>query len=264
MRKGFTVMELLIFVAIFSIVMVAFITILVAVTRVQTQQFSENEVTQQSQFLLQQLQYYVEGSSLIQEVTNTATTTLELRMANPALDPTYITLSSGTIYLQQGTSTAQPLTSPRVSISGLTFTKRSNAPAHDSVDIAFTMSYNTSNIEQAFSQMLQTSVARVSAASFDSNVVPSTTNMYTVGVTSNLWNNVYTNAIGNGSAAITFSGSNVGVGATSPQSALQVNGGNIEDGTTGNGLILKDSGGTCWLIKVNTVGSLTTASTTSC
>jgi type II secretory pathway component PulJ len=265
-NQGFTILELLIFIAIFALVMVGFVTILIAVTRVQTQQLSTNEVTEQSQYLLQQLQYYIERSSLVQENANSQTSTLELRMANSSTDPTYITLSGGIVYLQEGTGAQQPLTSSKVTVSGLTFTKRSNAPSHDSVDIAFTMSYNTSNVEQAFSQMLQTSVVRVSAASFDSSLLPSTTAEWSLGASTNLWTAVYASELTNNNEEIYFSGSNVGIGPVSspptPSTTLEVFGGNIEDGTTGDGLILRDSSGACWLIKPNTSGTLTTATST--
>src|ERR1700759_2666671 len=110
-RSAFTIIELLVFTGIFSIIMVAFITLLVTVTRVQTRQLSSSEVDQQSQFLLQQIQYYVEASSLIDAPPDTASTTLKLRMPISAIDPTIISLATGTIYIQQGTSPAVPLTS---------------------------------------------------------------------------------------------------------------------------------------------------------
>lgn len=220
MRKAFTLIELLIYVAIFSVVIVAFITIFVSIIQIQSKQSASGEVESQSQFLLQQVQYYVEEASLIDMPQDTATTTLTLRMANPNADPTYITLASGTIYLQQGaTGTPEALSSNQVAISNLSFTKHSNPPGHDSVSVAMTVSYNTSNIEQMFSQAFQTSIARVSAATFDSNLIPSTTAYWNVGVAGNVWNSI--------NQILYFSGSNVGIDTTSsnPQQALEVNGG---------------------------------------
>ncbi len=214
---GFTLVELLISLGIFAFISVAFITILIAVTRVQVQQSSAVEVGTQSQALLQKIQYYVEQSSLIDIPQDTPTSTLKLYTGVDAQDPTYISLQNGTVYLQQtATGTPQALTSNRVTVSDLTFTKRANAPSHDSVSVAFTIAYNTSNIEQAFSQMLQTSIARVSAATFDSNILPSSTATYNLGVAGNIWNSV--------NQSIYFSGTNVGIGTASPQEALDLNG----------------------------------------
>lgn len=218
-RRGFTLIELLLAIAIFSFVIVAFITMFLVITRVQVRQSSLAEVNSQSQFLLQEIQYYVEQSSLIDMPTDTPTTTLKMRMPGAAIDPTIITLASGTLYLQQGTGTLQALSSNKVSISNLSFTKRANAPAKDSVSVAMTIAYNTLNPQQLFSEMLQTSVARVSAATFDSNVIPSSTATYSLGVAGQVWNWI--------NGLIYFSGSNVGIGSSysNPQQTLDVNGG---------------------------------------
>lgn len=216
--RGFSLLEVIIFSAIFSVIMVSFITILVAVTRVQTRQQAAAEVNQQSQFLLQQIQYYVERSSLIELSQDVATSTLKLRMPASAEDPTYIYLSGSTLYLQKtATGTAQALNSSKVNVSSLNFfVKRANPPGHDSVSVSFTVAYNTASPQQKFSQTLQTAIARVSAATFDSNVIPSSTATYKLGVSGNTWSSI--------NDIINFSGSNVGIGTASPGAALEVSG----------------------------------------
>ncbi len=217
-KNGFTIIELLVFAAIFAIVMIAFITILVSITRVQVRQTAAAEVNQQSEFLLQQIQYYVERSSLIELAQDTATTTLKLRMASAAEDPTLMYVSSSVVYLQRATGTAQALTSNKVNVTSLTFTNRSNAPGHDSVSVSFVVAYN-GGLGQRFSEALNTSIARVNAATFDSNLVPSSTATYKLGVSGQIWNSI--------NDLIYFSGSNVGVGVgvSSPGQTLEVNGG---------------------------------------
>ena len=216
MKKGFTLIELLISTAIFTVVAIAFIGIFVEVMSVQANQTSAATVNEESQFLLQKIQYYVELSSIVSTTQDLATSTLTLRMPSSSIDPTTISLSSGTVYLQQAGGTLQPLTSNKVTVSNLSFTRRANVPGHDSVSVAFTVSYNTSNIKQMFTQALQTSVARVSAATFDSGVYPSTSTG-ALGSASQEWNPI--------NSIIYFSGTNVGVNAISPQQALEVNGG---------------------------------------
>jgi len=122
------------------------------------------------------------------------------------------------VYLRQMEGgVAQPLTSGRVSVSNLQFTKRAHPNAHDSVTIALTVGYNTQSVGESFSQTLDTAIARVSAASFDSNLIPSTTATYDVGVASQIWRSV--------NNILYFSGSNVGIGVVSPGQTLEVNGG---------------------------------------
>jgi len=218
MKKAFTLIELLIATAIFTIVIVSFIGIFVEVVGVQGRQTSAAAVNEESQFLLQKVQYYVELSSAVSTTQDVATPVLTLRMPSSSIDPTVISLSGGTVYLQQAGGASQPLTSNKVSVSNLSFTRRSNAPWHDSVSVSFTVSYNTSNIKQMFAQALQTSIARVSAATFDSSIYPSGSGSNAqLGTTANPWTSI--------NGVIDFSGSNVGINAASPQQALEVNGG---------------------------------------
>src|SRR5512140_846673 len=79
-RKAFTLVELVIFTAIFTVTIIAFISVLISITRTQVRQTSVAEVNQQSQFILQAVQYYVERSSLIETPANVATTSVKLRM----------------------------------------------------------------------------------------------------------------------------------------------------------------------------------------
>ena len=225
-RAAFTLIELLVFLGIFAFMSAAFIAVLLTVTRVQVRQASVVEVSEQSQFLLQQIQYYIEKSSLIDIPQDTPTSTLKLWTGVDAQDPTYITLTSGVVYLQQtATGTPQALTSNKVTVSNLTFTRRANAPSHDSVNVSFTLAYNTSNIQQAFSQMLQTSIARVSAATFDSNIIPSSTASYNLGTSALTWSSI--------NQKIYFSGSNVGIGTTAnPVDTLELNGNLYIDSTS--------------------------------
>jgi type II secretory pathway pseudopilin PulG len=259
-KRGFTLIELLIFTAVFSFVVVTFITIFVTVINIQGRESSQSEVNGQSQFLLQQVQYYVERASLIDMAQDTPAGTLKVYLGVNSQDPTYLTLSSGTVYLQQtATGSLQALTSPRVTVSSLTFTRHANPPGHDSVGVAFTMAYNTTNPKLIFSQMLQTSIARVSAATFDSNLIPSSTATYNIGVSGQTWSSI--------NQVINFSGANVGIGVTPSLATFEVGSGNIRADTgdvvvasNASGLILKDSSNVCWRLRVATSGVLSTAS----
>lgn len=254
-RGGFTLLEMVIFAALFAIAAVSFMTILVSVTRIQVRQGAAAEVNQQSQFLLQTIQRYVEQSSLIEMTADAATSTLKLRMPSSAYDPTYVYLSGGTVYLKESDAgTPQALSSSKVNVTNMVFTKRSNPTGHDSVDISFAVEYAKQNAQQAFSQILDTAIARVSAATFDSNVVPSAGNTYKIGVSAGDWQSI--------NNTIFFSGSNVGIGAASPGAKLQISSGDVYVDTTTKGLVLRDSGGGCWRVTVNASGTLSTASMT--
>jgi type II secretory pathway pseudopilin PulG len=165
-RRGFTLPELLIFMAILSASVAGLITILVAVTRVQGRQSSANEVQTQGQFLLQQIQYYVQAARLLDMTQDVATGTLKMRTFDLTVDPSFVNVSTGTAYLQQGANgTPQALTSNRVTVSNLLFTRHyglngsSSAYGNDSVSFSFTIAANTSNTKLQYSQAFQSAAS---------------------------------------------------------------------------------------------------------
>lgn len=248
MKKGFTLIELLIATAIFTLVIIAFISVFISVAGIQARQTSSAVVNEESQFLLQRIQYYVQLSSFVSTTQDLATQTLTLRMPSSSIDPTIFTLSGGTAYLQQAGGAQQPLTSNAVSVSGLSFTRRSNPPGHDSVSVAFTISYVTSNIKQMFAQMLQTSIARVSAATFDSGVYPSVSGNGALGSNSYAWTSV--------NNIVNFNGTNVGIGLnyTSAQQQLDVQGGLRLNPSGGEPSCVSTIRGSLWFVPVGGSG----------
>lgn len=218
-RHGFTLLELLLSVSIFTLIVAAFVTVLIGVTNVGVQQSSASTVGQESQALLQKMQYYIGTASLINIPTSTPTSTLQLIMASSSASPTYITIATttGVVYLQQSTSSPlQALSTNKVFVSNLTFTRQSNPPGHDVVNISFTMKANVLNAAQAFSQLFQSSVVHVSAATFDTGVYASGANE-PLGTAGLPWTPI--------NGVIYFNGGNVGINAATPGQQLEVNGG---------------------------------------
>lgn len=244
LRRAFTVLELTVFMAIFVVISIAFITILVSVLRVQARQSSVAEVSQQSQYLMQTIQYYVERSSVIEMEDGTATATIKLRMTSSTEDPTLIYVSGGIAYLQQAGGTAQQLSSNKVRVTTASFIKRPNPPGHDSLDTSFTVTYNTAAQQFLFSQVIDMAVTRVNAATFDSNVIPSTGNTYKVGSSGAPWQSV--------NDTIYFSGSNVGIGTASPAQTLEVNGGVRLNTATAQPTCNSAGRGTFWVVQSGT------------
>lgn len=219
MRKGFTLIELLLATAIFTLVVIAFIGVFVTILGVQARQMSSGAVNEESQALLQKIQYYVALSSFVSSTIDASSSVLTLRMPSSSIDPTVISLAAGTVYIQQAGGALLPLTSNKVNVQNISFTRHSNAPGHDSVSVSFTVAYNTASVKQMFAQALQTSVARVSAATFDSAIYPATsTGNLPLGLSpSQLWTPI--------NGIMYFANSSVGIGQSSPASTLDVNGG---------------------------------------
>jgi len=262
-RSGFTLLELLVFTGIFVVISVAFVLILVSMAKIQVRQSAASEVNGQSGALLQAVERYVGQSSLVEMPPNAETSTLRLRMPSASADPTiiYLDVPTGVVFVQESSSAAQPLTSSRVTVSNLSFVKRSNPPGHDSVSVSFVVSYNTPNIAQKFVQSLASSISRVSAATFDSDIRASSTNTYKIGAAAGEWQSI--------NNTIYFSGANVGIGTASPGALLHVSGGDIKitsgdiyTDTAANGLILKSPGGTCFRVTITNAGLFSTSSVT--
>lgn len=248
--------------AIFSVVSIGFITVLVSVFQAQTKQSAAAEVNGQSQFLLQTIQRYIQNASLVDMAADVSSSSLRLRMSDASKDPTTISVSGGTIFVTEGAGAAVPLTSSRVSATALTFVKRENPGGRDIVNISFTLSYNTNNPVYAFVQTLQTSVARVSASTFDSNLIPASPGAYTIGNAAFVWS-----AINN---LIFFSGSNVGISTAAPSDPLEVNGrlrtsGDVYVNSNVSGLILRSpNNSTCARVTITNAGVVTSTVLGAC
>lgn len=214
-RRGFSVMELVLFSAIFALISVSFLSVLVAVVRVQTRQGASSDVNQQSNFALATIQRLVEQSSYIDGTSGVASSGVALRMASSTVDPTLLYAQDGTLWLKQGSGSPQQLLTSAVTVSDATFTKRSNAGGKDALGVTLTVNNATASTTQDVARLLNVFVSRVSAATFDSDVLPG--GSYKLGATGSPWTNV--------NDLLYFSSGNVGIGQASPASKLEVNGG---------------------------------------
>ena len=218
-KKGFTLIEVLLYTAIFAIVGGLTTGILLTVTQVQQRESASAEVTGQLNFVMQRLRQIVSESSNIEIEAGITTSTLKLRMKDTAKDPTCLSLVSGVIKLAEGpgtnpnecTTTTSDLTSNRVIVDTLNFKKFTQYPGHDTLSLDIQMTYNSQNPKSRVQRTLSSAIARVSAATFDSDVVPGGVYNYTLGQAGAPWQKVI---MADGTAAnpsYTF-GSNTGLG----------------------------------------------------
>jgi len=247
-REGFTLIEVLMYLAIFSISAIFLINILSSSIKVQSQQSIANELNQQVSFVSSVIEREVQGASLIENPAGEASSTLVLRYSSSTLDPTYIFAdASGTaVYIQEGSGTAQPLTNSLVAINDFTVTKYENAGGRAVVQVALTLKYNSGNPSHQLTRTLQTAITRISAATFDSNLLPNSNNSYDFGSGSFTWRNGY------------FSGS-VGIGTTNPGVKLVVSGSDAATTDAGAGWVVKTpNGSSCYRLGVNNSGTVST------
>ncbi|RMD59713.1 hypothetical protein D6833_11055, partial [Candidatus Parcubacteria bacterium] len=165
----------------------------------------------------------------------------------------YIHLEGDTLYLKEGDpNPPQPgnsatygdaLTTDLVLVSNVTFTKRSRPGAKASVDVAFTVTYNTQNPQGKQSQGVQIGIARVSAATFDSNVYPNADRTFDLGVSNYRWNSI------NNHLYFYYPSGNkfIGIDTAFPERELEINGGVRLNTTKARPACTETMRGTLWI-----------------
>src|SRR3989344_8640478 len=222
-KKAFSLIELLIYVSIFAVVAGLMTSILITILKVSQKESASIETSEQLSFVMQTV------SRLIRESSNIETASagsLKLRMKDIAKDPTCLYLENQIIKLAEGPDSLNPqncnfnasssLTSSKVIADKLEFSKITNYPGHDVVSIDIQLTYNSNNPQSQTTRNLKSAIARVSAATFDDNLIPGSDGQYNLGFTSGArWKNA------NFSGDLLVGG-NVGIGTTGPDVLLQV------------------------------------------
>src|SRR3989344_7228154 len=105
-RRGYTLLELLIYIGIFAVTLSFTIGSIYVASRVQNNQNSSREVSEQSRFVLQKVQQYIRESSLIEvpATGNDASSTLTVRLKNSLNGRVSIYASGTTVYLRESDS----------------------------------------------------------------------------------------------------------------------------------------------------------------
>ncbi len=216
--RGFTLIEVLIYTGILGITGAVLTGVLFNATQIKSRQTAVIEVNNQLNFALQNIQRAITDSSVIDIASGTGTSTLVLKYKDDTKNPTQFYVTNGILYKQEGQADAQPVTDSAVVVDAVNFLKVSGYSGHDSVQIDLTIRYNSQNPDASFSKTLSSAIARVSAATFDSNLVPGADNFYDVGISSTKWKDMYLS----GSMYLTGANSKLGIGTATPGTNLQV------------------------------------------
>ena len=211
MRKAFTLIEVLIYTALTAVVGMLMTGVLLSVSQVHQRESASTEVTGQLNFITQTIGRLVRTASNIEITAGVSTSAIKLRMQDSAKDPTCISLVSGTIKLAEGpgtnpndcSATTSDLTNTRVVVNALNFKKFVQYPGHDTVSYDIQITYNSQNPKAQVQRSLSSAIARVSAATFDSSLLPGNTT-YEIGQSGSAWSKAYLGDGTTGSPAYTF------------------------------------------------------------
>jgi type II secretory pathway pseudopilin PulG len=151
---GFTLIELLIYAGLSLVVVTLFASVLITITRIQSQQNSSRQVANEASFIINVMKQAIRDAQSLTVSTNR----LELATNSSTTNPTVITFADNSAYIKQASEASTTLNTSRVIISGLNFS-RSYSGTNELVNIDLTVEFNTENPAQNASQHIQTSVA---------------------------------------------------------------------------------------------------------
>lgn len=141
-NRGFTLVELLLYAAMLSIIIFSVGIFLSLLLQSRTKNQVIAEVEQQGVLAMQRMTQVVRNSTLINSpATGASGSTLSVTMPQAPSSPTVFALSGGVITMAQGMGATVGLTNNLVSVSGLTFSNLSRAGTVGTVRLQFTITY---------------------------------------------------------------------------------------------------------------------------
>lgn len=145
-QKGFTLVELLLYIAISSVVLLStslFLSLLLG-SNIKNQTIAE--VEQQGMQTMSMIAQTIRNSENITSPTvGSSDTSLTLDVINVSNDPTVFDISSGSIQITEGAGSAVPLTNERVTASNISFENLSYTGTNGTIQIEFTLTYINSS-----------------------------------------------------------------------------------------------------------------------
>ncbi len=141
--KGFTLVEMVLYVSLCSIFLLTLSTLLTFLleTRVRSQAIAE--VNQQgSQIMNMMTQTIRNGRSIQVPSIGTSSSTLSITTAVPLRNPTIFDVSNGVMRIKEGSSTGIPLTNSRIKVTAINFQNVSSAASTEKIiRISFTIDH---------------------------------------------------------------------------------------------------------------------------
>jgi hypothetical protein len=130
MKKGVTIVEMIVYVAVLSLIATAFVTMSINMMSLKSKTVSQQEIESNLRFISQKINYEIRNAKAISATTATSIT---LTTVDSSRDPTVFDLSGGDIRMGFGSAGSCPSTSPcilnstMVNISTFSVTDMSDA-----------------------------------------------------------------------------------------------------------------------------------------
>ncbi len=136
MQKGFTLIELIIYIGIVTVVLLAVINFGFEIIYGNVKSQAIREVQQNSRFVMEKIARIIEEASAINSPSpGNSADILSLEMANPNLNPTIFSVFDNKLRITQGVTGPYELTNNRVTVTDLQFTNLSYTDTPGTVQI---------------------------------------------------------------------------------------------------------------------------------
>ncbi len=143
-QKGFTLVEMILYVAICSILLATISIFLSFLLGARVRSQSITEVNQQGFQVMNLITQTIRnGRSIEVPSIGTSSTTLSITTGNALLNPTVFMLSSSTVRIKEGSSSVLPLTNSRITVSNLLF---ENVSSISSVEKIIRISFTVNSV----------------------------------------------------------------------------------------------------------------------
>ncbi len=157
-QKGLTIVEMLLYMGLFSILLVVLSQVFVAIVQTKLETQGNAAVDQDGRFLLSRFGYDVQHSTSITTPTTLGGTATSLVMVIGGVTNTYA-VSGTTLQVTNGSGT-NALTSPDSKISNFSVQRVGNASGKDTVRITFTLTSTAQQAAKSEQRSFQTTVGR--------------------------------------------------------------------------------------------------------
>lgn len=146
-KRGFTLIEMLLYVAIFTIFVGSLFSFLTMMTSSRLNNQYLLEVNNQGNQAIRVITQTIRNANSINSpgISGSASS-LSLETVNSATNPTVFSSSGGVLYITEGSGSPIALTNDKVSISNLLFLNLSKVNTPGSIQVRFTLSTNSNSV----------------------------------------------------------------------------------------------------------------------
>ena len=139
---GYTLLELLLYISLYSIIMMSIMGLLLTLLQVRIKSRTVAEVDQQGIQIMQSITQAIRNSDNINSpLVGASADALSLDMPEATLDPTVFDLSNGTARITEAANAPVVLSNSLVTVSDVTFTNLSRPQTPGNIRVQFIITY---------------------------------------------------------------------------------------------------------------------------